>query len=102
MLCKLRENLFMLTIVYLVPDLIVLNNLVKHTYINFKLHIVKIMEVPLKCSEGSPSVLFTLSFLENRISAPPPGVPLHCIYSMFAERKYCRTQLLQRLFSSRQ
>lgn len=48
------------------------------------------MEVPLK---KSPSTLFTLS---NRISAPPPGVPLHRINSVFAERSCRVTHLLHK------
>lgn len=85
-LCKLRAA-FTLMIVYLVPDLIIIiSKTKKSTYFNFKLHILKkIMEVPLKCAEGSPSALFTLLSPENRISAPPPGVPLHCIYSIIHE-----------------
>lgn len=84
-------------IVYLVTALNISNKLVKKgTYFNFKLHIVKLQKFPLKCSEGC---LFTPSSPENSHSAPPPGVPLHCIYS---REKYCIIHLLQIVFPLRQ
>lgn len=90
-LCKLRKCLFLISDCLSSARFQYFKLTSKSTYFNFKFHIVKIMEVPLK---KSPSTLFTLS---NRIIAPPPGVPLHRIYSVFAERKCCVIHLLHKL-----
>lgn len=76
---KLIESLFSLKIVYLVPDWIILNYLVKSTYFSFTLHILKIDFVKRVVEVLLNRQLYSL-FQENKSSTPPPGVPLHCMY----------------------